>query len=152
MTEPPSEAPATLQAPAAQDGPEVILLAEDDELVRIMLARALRDAGYAILEARDGVEALEVASSAAVAPSLVIADVMMPRVNGQRLWNELHARWPDLPLLFVSGATSLESVSQGLIERGHELLQKPVGPDVLVGKVRALLADRKSRPLPQSSV
>jgi len=148
VADPLSETPATSEAPAAQTGPEVVLLAEDDELVRIMLARTLRDAGYAILEARDGLEALEAASKATVPPSLVIADVMMPRVNGQRLWSELHARWPDLPLLFVSGAVSLDSVSQGLIESGHELLQKPVEPDVLVRKVRALLADRKSKLLP----
>jgi signal transduction histidine kinase/CheY-like chemotaxis protein len=137
---PPSEAPpATTPAEAR----EVILIAEDDELVRIMLARGLRDAGYTILEARDGVEALDIASKSPVPPSLVIADLLMPKVSGQRLLGEFHARWPELPLLFVSGHTALDSVSQGLIDSGHEFLQKPIEPHVLVRKVRDLLAARR---------
>jgi two-component system, cell cycle sensor histidine kinase and response regulator CckA len=128
--------------PAVPDH-EIVLIAEDEELVRIMLARALRAAGYAVLEARDGVEAVEVATKSAVPPSLVIADLLMPKVSGQRLWNEFRGRWPELPLLFISGHTALDSISQGLIDSGHEFLQKPIEPDVLVRRVRDLLAARQ---------
>lgn len=122
---------------------EVILVAEDDEIVRIILARPLREAGYVVLEARDGSEALRVAAEQGPRLSLVIADVMMPRLNGRELRSELEARRPGLPLLFVSGLTTLDSVSQDLIEKGHEFLQKPVEPQALLEKVRALLAAGK---------
>ncbi len=122
-----------------EGGSEVILVAEDDESVRGIIARALREYGYTVLEARDGAEALQIASNGPVPPSLVIADVMMPRLNGQQLSTELHKRWPDLPVLFMSGYTSLDSVSRGLVQEGREFLQKPIEPDVLARKIRAIL-------------
>ena len=124
---------------SVEGGAELILVAEDDEAVRGVLARSLRDYGYTVLEARDGAEALDVASKAAAPPSLVIADVVMPRLSGQHLSAELHKRWPDLPMLFISGYTNLDSVSRGLVEEGREFLQKPIEPEVLARKVRGML-------------
>jgi two-component system cell cycle sensor histidine kinase/response regulator CckA len=63
----------------------------------------------------------------------------MPRLNGQQLSTELLERWPELPVLFISGYTNLDSVGRGLVEEGHEFLQKPIEPQVLAGKVRAML-------------
>jgi CheY-like chemotaxis protein len=129
-------APSSL---SVEGGAELILVAEDDDAVRGVLARSLRDYGYTVLEARDGAEALDVASKAGAAPSLVIADVVMPRLSGQHLSAELHKRWPDLPMLFISGYTNLDSVSRGLVEEGREFLQKPIEPEVLARKVRGML-------------
>ena len=128
-----------LPAHPVEGGSEVILVAEDDESVRGIIARVLREYGYTVLEGRDGAEALRIASEQPVPPSLVIADVMMARLNGQQLSSEIHKRWPRLPTLFMSGYTSLDSVSRGLLEEGREFLQKPFEPDVLARKVRAML-------------
>ncbi|MGH7512970.1 MAG: PAS domain S-box protein [Gemmatimonadales bacterium] len=126
-------------APAVPGGRETVLVAEDDESVRDILARWLREYGYTVLEARDGAHALELAISAATPPDLVIADVVMPGLAGQGLSTELHKRWPGLPVLFTSGYTSLDSVTRGLMTEGREFLQKPIEPDVLAAKVRAML-------------
>ena len=92
-----SAEPAAPPPPVTRGGPEVVLVAEDDELVRGVLARSLREYGYTVMEARDGAEALELALQATVPPGLVIADVIMPRLNGRRLSASLQARWPGLP-------------------------------------------------------
>lgn len=126
----------------AAGGSEVILLAEDDEQVRNVLARSLRDYGYTVLEARDGVEALDIVSKAATPPSLVIADAAMPRLSGRQLSVKLHERWPDLATLFISGYTDFDSESRGLIEERCEFLQKPLEIEVLARKVRAMLEAR----------
>ena len=125
--------------PAVPGGRETVLVAEDDESVRDILARWLREYGYTVLEARDGAHALELAISAPTPPDLVIADVVMPGLPGKGLSTELHKRWPGLPVLFTSGYTSLDSVTRGLMTEGREFLQKPLEPDVLAAKVRAML-------------
>jgi two-component system cell cycle sensor histidine kinase/response regulator CckA len=104
-----------------------------------VLARSLREYGYHVIEARDGVEALDVIAKQAEAPRLVVADVVMPRLDGPRLSAELLKRWPDLPVLFISGYTDVDSVSRGLVEQGREFLQKPIEPQTLARKVRAML-------------
>jgi DNA-binding NtrC family response regulator len=140
----PSSEPVAPSAPSVEGGSETILLAEDDESVRSILARSLRDYGYTVREARDGAEALDMASKGTAPPSLVIADVVMPRLNGQQLSAELHGRWPGLPMLFISGYTNLDSVSRGLLEEGREFLQKPIEPDTLARKVRVMLGARQA--------
>jgi two-component system, cell cycle sensor histidine kinase and response regulator CckA len=133
-----SQAPAPAAEPA-QGAQEVILIVEDDEAVQGVLARSLREYGYHVIEARDGVEALDVIAKQAEAPRLVVADVVMPRLDGPRLSAELLKRWPDLPVLFISGYTDVDSVSRGLVEQGREFLQKPIEPQTLARKVRAML-------------
>jgi PAS domain S-box-containing protein len=128
----------TQQGPA-EGGKETVLIAEDDASVRGVLARTLRDYGYTVLEAADGNEALEVAAGARLRPDLLIADVVMPRMNGRQLWRELIKRWPDLPVLFISGYTGFDAVSRGLLEEGREFLQKPLDPDELARRVRVIM-------------
>jgi two-component system cell cycle sensor histidine kinase/response regulator CckA len=125
-------------------GQEVILVAEDDAPVRSVLARSLRDYGYRVLEARDGAEALEVALKEPVPPSLVVADVVMPRLSGQQLSAELLKRWPELSVLFISGYTNLDSVSRGLVAEGREFLQKPIEPQELARKIRVMLETKRT--------
>ena len=129
---------------SAEGGPEIVLVAEDDEWVRGVLARSLSEYGYTVLEAADGAEALEIALKAAAPPNLVIADVIMPRMNGRELSTELYKRWPELPVLFMSGYTNLDSVTKGLVEQGREFLQKPIEPEVLARRVRAMLEAGKT--------
>jgi PAS domain S-box-containing protein len=129
---------------AVQEGPpeggrETILIAEDDSSVRGVLARTLRDYGYTVLEAADGNEALEIAAGARVPPDLLIADVVMPRMSGRQLWRELGQRWPNLPVLFISGYTGMDAVSRGLLEEGRDFLQKPLDPEELARRVRVML-------------
>jgi PAS domain S-box-containing protein len=124
---------------------ELILVVEDEPPVRDIIARALREQGYEVLVATDGPEALELALRQPRAPSLVIADVVMPGMSGGQLAARLAERWPGLPVLFTSGYTGLDAVSRGLLEEGREFIQKPLDPDSLSRKVREIL-DAAPRP------
>ena len=135
--------PATAPADPVVGGAEVVLVAEDDDAVRGVVARSLREYGYTVLEARDGAEALELAAVTEAQPSLVIADVVMPRLNGNQLYDELRRRWPEMPVLLISGYTYSDTVSRGLIGERREFLQKPIEPEQLARTVRRVLQARK---------
>jgi PAS domain S-box-containing protein len=130
---------APLRRQAAGGGNEIVLVAEDQELVRAIIGRLLRDSGYVVLEARNGAEAMAVAEAAAAPPQLAIVDVVMPDVNGRDLAERLAARWPDLPVLFISGYTGFDAMSRGILEQGQAFMQKPLDPDELIRNVRTLL-------------
>jgi two-component system cell cycle sensor histidine kinase/response regulator CckA len=123
-------------------GTESVLVAEDEPAVRAILARLLREYGYTVLEARDGFHALELAEGAPAPPDLVIADVVMPGMGGKQLAEALEARWPGLPVLFISGYTGLDAIRRGLMDEGREFMQKPLEPDTVVRKVRQFLDAR----------
>ena len=125
-------------------GHETVLVAEDEPAVRAILARALREYGYSVLEARDGVHALELSQCAPAPPDIVIADVVMPGMAGKPLAEEVERRWPGTPVLFTSGYTGADAVSRGMLREGLDLLQKPIEPDVLAQHVRRILDARRA--------
>jgi two-component system, cell cycle sensor histidine kinase and response regulator CckA len=118
-------------------GVQTILLVEDEEGVRDVAARVLRRAGYRVLEAADGIEALELDAMFGAGIDLVLTDVVMPRLGGPELVRRLSARGPGRKVLFTSGY-SASPISEAL-ETGQSFLQKPYLPSTLVAAVRALL-------------
>jgi two-component system, cell cycle sensor histidine kinase and response regulator CckA len=123
--------------PARAD--EVILVAEDEPMVRSILARTLRESGYTVLEAADGREALSVLEARGGEVSLVVADVVMPGLGGRDMAARMAERWPRVPVLFTSGYTGLEVVHRGLLEEGREFIQKPLAPEELIRIVRQMV-------------
>lgn len=121
-------------------GYESILVAEDEDAVRRVVAATLTGAGYQVLIATDGAHALEVAATRPVI-DLLLTDVMMPRVDGRRLAEQLLAERPGLKVLFISGHTDDRLEPGGPISR-PDLLEKPFTPDTLLERVRAAL-DRR---------
>ena len=130
---PPAE---VLQSPR---GAETILIVEDEAAVRRMAARALAAQGYAILEAENGAEALEVLARGGSPIDLVLTDVVMPLVNGRELGERLSVERPGLRVLFMSGYTDDDIVRRGLLRPGSPFLQKPFMPGDLSRKVREVL-------------
>jgi two-component system, cell cycle sensor histidine kinase and response regulator CckA len=129
-------------------GTETVLLVDDEPTVRAVVSTMLRVAGYEVLEAADGQEALERITARhqeheQPRVSLVLADIVMPRMGGQAFAGALAAREPAIPIVFMSGYTGGEAVRQGLISHGAELLAKPFTPEVLLKCVRATLDRRK---------
>jgi len=124
-----AEEPVSTSAPAAADdvagGNETILLVEDEALVRTFAARALGDAGYEVLVATDGEDALRVAAAAGHRVDLVVTDVVMPRLSGKELSRRLGERGYAGPTLFMSGYAESSIAEQGVLAPGIELLQKP---------------------------
>jgi PAS domain S-box-containing protein len=126
-------------------GTELVLVAEDRPSVRSIIGRVLREAGYTVLEAADGAEALTIIEQTASPPKLVIADVVMPGIGGKELAERLTSRWPNLPILFISGYTGLDAVSRGMLEADGDFMQKPLEPGTLVRKVREMLDAARSQ-------
>jgi PAS domain S-box-containing protein len=123
---------------------EVVLIVEDESMVRSIMARTLRESGYTVLEASDGREALELLDARGTAVSLVVADVVMRGMGGRELSTKLAERWPQVPVLFTSGYTGLDVVRRGLMEEGCEFIQKPLAPEALIRKVRQMVSSKES--------
>ncbi len=134
VAEPPGAA-----APAQAGGTESLLVVEDDALVRGVTVRVLRAAGYQVVAAAGGAEALELAERAPVRPGLVVTDVVMPGLGGKEVAEALRARWPGLRVLYMSGYTREAIGAPELSVPGTAFLAKPFTPEGLLHQVRALL-------------
>jgi PAS domain S-box-containing protein len=127
------------QRTEAPPGSETVLLVEDEAPVRRILRRALSQHGYRVLEARDGIDALDVASAHPGAVDIVVTDVVMPRMGGVALARKLRSERPGLPVLFVSGHPQERTAGRTRdVILGH-FLQKPCSPRDLLAKVREII-------------
>jgi len=120
-------------------GHETVLLVEDEELVRSMFVEVLKSAGYDVLEATQGSEALALAERFPEPIDLLVTDVTMPGFSGVELARRLGATRPDMRVLFVSGYTGQEAEQWGKLDRPVQFLQKPFHSDALLNKVRRIL-------------
>jgi CheY-like chemotaxis protein len=116
-----------------------VLLAEDDEHVRWLAGQALRYAGYAVLEAADGAEAVRLGREHAGLIDLLVADLAMPVLEGCRVAEILAAHQPGLRVLYLSGYYREEAEDAGRRPVGVPFLEKPFSADELAGAVRRLL-------------
>jgi len=122
-----------------------VLVVEDEQLVRDLVCRTLRRAGYTVLMAEHGDEALAISRTHVGPIDLVVTDVVMPRMNGSELAGRLLLERPGLRVLFVSGYPSEALDLRGSLEQGTEYLQKPFTPAVLLDRVRGLLTTERAR-------
>jgi hemerythrin-like metal-binding protein len=135
--ETPAQAPRP--APAAPSrGTETVLLVEDEERLRAILARALRDSGYRVIAASGGAEALALGSEAVEQTSILVTDLVMPGLDGRATAEALRRRHPALPVLFVSGYAE-EEAHPGELGAATGFLAKPFSPAALLARVRELL-------------
>jgi CheY-like chemotaxis protein len=129
-------------AAAAARGPrgtETVLLVEDEESVRAAMRDALRSHGYTVLEAGNGVEALEVCGQHRGKVQVLVSDVVMPRMGGRELAERLKGLYPGLRVLLVSGYTEDAAIRHGVQVAETAFLQKPFTPGALARKVREVL-------------
>jgi CheY-like chemotaxis protein len=124
---------------AAPGGTETVLLVEDEESVLSLARLVLEGAGYTVLSARDGLEALEVAGRHTGRIDLLLTDVVMPRLGGRELVERMTAKVPELKVLFLSGYTDDAIVRQGAGQNQVPFLHKPFTPSMLARKVRDVL-------------
>ena len=134
---------------APRGGSETVLVVEDEDVVRSMACRGLREHGYTVLEARNGAEALALVEENPGSIHLVVSDVVMPEVGGRELAARLIVLDPTLPVLYISGYTGEDVVQRGLMDADAPFQQKPFTPDGLARSVRELLDLRvRSRTAP----
>lgn len=123
-----------------EGGIETLLLAEDDEQVRVLASSILRRHGYKVIEAASGSEAVELGESYAEEIHLLVTDVVMPRMNGAALFERLRERRPDLRVLYMSGYNDEAMERHGMVSARDGFVQKPFLPRQLLEKVREALA------------
>jgi PAS domain S-box-containing protein len=135
----PSAVETGADVPPGVEGTETILLVEDEDALRTLTSLSLRMHGYQVLTATDGGDALRVMASHDGPLHLVLTDVVMPKVSGPALAQQLKAAAPGLKVLFMSGYTDDAVLRHGLIEAEMAFIQKPFTPLSLATKVRQVL-------------
>ena len=132
---------AAEEAPQARSGQangEVVLLVEDDADVRGYAHRVLASAGFTVLEAANGQDAIELASGSRVI-DLLLTDAVLPGMHGAEIAERLVAGRPGLRVLYVSGFTENSVIQQGVVAPGVRFLPKPYRADDLIASARAVL-------------
>jgi len=121
------------------EGAETVLLAEDESMVRELARVVLESKGYRVIEASDGNEALRTCRGYDGPIHLLLTDVVMPRMGGVDLAEQVVAARPDMRILFMSGYAENAIVSQGILKPGASFISKPFRPSLLASKVREVL-------------
>jgi PAS domain S-box-containing protein len=134
---PPPETAARAPVPR---GTGRVLLVEDDAAVREGVRRMLGSSGYSVVEAPDGASALAALQSGGDAMHLLLSDIAMPTLDGRQLAQEVRARWPELPIILMSGFADPAALDHQL--PGVTLLQKPLEALTLVAAVERAVQRR----------
>ena len=124
--------------PASGDADEIVLVVEDDPLMRRLSCDALRELGYTVLESENATAALTMIDDTP-GIKLLFTDVVMPEVNGKKLADEALKRRPDLKVLFTTGYTRNAVVHGGVLDPDVNFISKPFTIQQLASKVRAVL-------------
>jgi PAS domain S-box-containing protein len=122
-------------------GSETILVAEDDEVVRVLTVKLLTEAGYRVVEASNGEEAVRKYKEQKDAIRLLVLDVVMPRKNGKEAYDEICGIRPDIKAIFMSGHAGDVFERKHIIGERFNIIMKPVSPSSLLQKVREVLDD-----------
>jgi CheY-like chemotaxis protein len=120
---------------------ETILIVEDEDAVRILAARILERLRYRVILAGDHREALEAVDKHNGPIHLVLTDVIMPGMDGRRLYEQIAAILPEVKVLYMSGYTRNVIAHHGVVSKGIHFLQKPFTIQGLSEKVREVLDD-----------
>ncbi|CAM0999822.1 histidine kinase [Rhodanobacter sp. Root179] len=134
--------PATRHAPATPGHGEIVLVVEDEEVVRHVVVEVLHQLGYMVLEAADG-EAGLAALRSCEDVHLLISDIGLPGMNGRALADASRALRPDLKVLLMTGYASDASASEGFAA-GMELITKPFTVEALASRLRRMLGDSRT--------
>jgi len=142
---PSEEAEDAKEKAADLTGAGTILLVEDEDAVRVFSARALRNKGYIVLEARNGEEALTIVEKDGAKLDLLISDVVMPQMDGPTMMAKVHAQHPDLKAIFISGYTEDKFRDQLKAGEVVHFLGKPFTLKQLASKVKDVLASDETK-------
>ena len=120
-------------------GTETLLIAEDEDMVRTFMAKVFERAGYRVIAAGDGEEAMEKFRENMGDISLILSDVIMPKKNGKEILEEVRVMKPGIKVIFISGYTANIMHEKGIFETDMDFITKPFLKDDLLRKVREVL-------------
>jgi two-component system, cell cycle sensor histidine kinase and response regulator CckA len=144
VTDVPVDADRPSEPPPASSGKEVVLVVEDDELVRPVTMRLLEAQGYTAVPASGGREALEILAAPERRIDVVLADVVMPDIGGSEVAERIYSLGYDLPVVFMSGFTDDEIIHRGLLAPGAPYLRKPFDARQLGRRLREVIEAHRS--------
>ena len=115
----------------------MILLVDDEENYRELIAKVLTKAGYEVLQAADGMGALSLLERSNV--DLVISDILMPVLNGYALVARLREKWPDMSVILTTGFLSPDA-AKSMMKGSVDFIPKPINAEILLDMVRGRVA------------
>jgi CheY-like chemotaxis protein/two-component sensor histidine kinase len=142
VNEPLEEKKERVVKEASPRGNETILVVEDDEVVRKLAVRILREQGYRVLEASQGVDAFLICEEHKGPIHLLVTDVVMPKMSGRELAERITSIRQEVKVLYMSGYPDDTIAHHGILNEGTNYIQKPFTVDSLIRKVRGVL-DKK---------
>lgn len=122
-------------------GSGTILLAEDNDMVREFIAKILRSAGYSVIEAVNGVDAMQKFQNHDSKIDLLLTDILMPKMNGNELHKEIRAIAPQIKTIFTTGYTPEEIATSLSVDSHTDIIYKPIQPLELLKKLKTVLVD-----------
>ena len=140
VPDPVAESSESVGEPVKPSGGETILVVEDEEPVRQLTVKLLKQLGYEVLTASSGAEALEVSAAHQGPIALLLTDVVMPNMSGRQLADALIRSRPDTKVLYLSGYTENTVVHHGVLDPGVDFLPKPFSREGLAAKLREMFA------------
>jgi len=117
-----------------------ILLVEDSDVVRDVIARMLEDDGYAVLPASGGEEALSISRRNDAPIDLLLTDIVMPEMSGVELADRLEKERPGLRILFMTGYAEEVVVNEGILGKQRECIGKPFTREEITKRVRKIIS------------
>ncbi|MGN6732389.1 MAG: response regulator [Candidatus Binatia bacterium] len=119
----------------------MILVVDDEEASRELLARIITKAGYEPVQAADGFEALSVLQRLNI--DLVISDILMPGINGYALVARIRAKWPSMPVILTTGYLS-QDAAKNMMNGAVDFIPKPIDPEKLLEIIHRRLSTENS--------
>ena len=124
---------------ALHPGRGLVLVVDDDETVRAVARQALEMRGFQVLEAQDGLEAVELVRAQGAALGVVLLDMTMPRMGGEEAFREMRLLQPDIRVILSSGYNEVEAMGRFMGKGLKGFIQKPYGPRELLAKIQTIL-------------
>jgi len=145
VSDEPAEPQTELRADHLLSGSEIILLVDDEAMVRRATSEILEMFGYQVIEAATGKDALEICEECDEPIDLLLTDITMDQMDGLTLAREIGAQWPRIPALFMSGNSGASMSGDGLLEAGAEFIEKPFEPEELLRRIRRIIDRNRKR-------
>jgi PAS domain S-box-containing protein len=122
---------------------ETVLVAEDDQAVRDSITEILKNYGYSVITAENGIDAVEKFSEYKDKIDLLVLDVIMPIMNGNEAYKKIKQMRPGMKAIFTSGYTSDMLARKKILDKDLILVQKPIQPDLFLLKIREVIEDAR---------